>query len=146
MRLCPAVVRVEVEEARLGDLPGELGQDLAAAPQDHRSFWDASSRHVGKLGIELDPDHSLESRCGEGELVTLIGPGLDVDVGLDRRSSEDSVEHARVEMHEIQCKLFDAWHQWFWELWQRGDGFWIGGCSIERHVLFGDYDGFGGEW
>lgn len=42
--------------------------------------------------------------------------------------------------------VFDAWHQWFFDRWKKGDGWWPGGGQIHRHVMFADYDGFGGEW
>ena len=42
--------------------------------------------------------------------------------------------------------IYDAWHEWFYERWRRGDGMFPGGSAIERAVLYGEYNGFGGEW
>jgi hypothetical protein len=42
--------------------------------------------------------------------------------------------------------LYDAWHEWFFLRWKRGEGMWLGGYAIGHYVLFVDYDGFGGEF
>jgi hypothetical protein len=42
--------------------------------------------------------------------------------------------------------LYDAWHEWFFLRWRRGEGMWLGGYAIENHVLFGEYNGFGGDF
>lgn len=44
----------------------------------------------------------------------------------------------------LRILLYEAWHEWFYVQWQRGEGVWPRGYTIECHVIFGDYDGFGG--
>jgi hypothetical protein len=42
--------------------------------------------------------------------------------------------------------IYEAWHEWFYERWKRGEGSWCGGAAIYSVVVYEDYDGFGGDW
>lgn len=42
--------------------------------------------------------------------------------------------------------VYESWCDWFWQRWLRGEGTWCGGEAIYNVVMFGEYDGFGGEW
>lgn len=47
---------------------------------------------------------------------------------------------------EHAIALYCAWYDWFFTRWERGEGLMLGGRGVVSHVIYAEYNGFGGEF